>query len=92
MTRKGLDMYGKTVGTVTRVSRQWWLKVNTKAVRAFGGDGAQYPHVVTVKYTVDGKEYTKLKWLSAGTPVPALGASVTVSYCKEKPAKAIIEP
>ncbi len=81
-------MEGKTVGAVTRVSRQWWLKVNSKAVRVVGGDGAQYPHVVTVKYTVHGREYTKREWLSAGTPAPTPGATVTIAYCEEKPARA----
>lgn len=44
-------MYVKTTATVTHVSRQWWLKLNTKAVRLTGADGAQYPHIVTVKYS-----------------------------------------
>lgn len=81
----------KTTGTVARVSRQWWLKVNTKAVRLTAGDGAQYPHIVTVKYTVNNKEYTKRKWLTSGTPTPTPGSTVTVSYDENTPAKSVIE-
>lgn len=77
----------KTTATVTRVSRQWWLKVNTKAARLTGADGAQYPHVVTVKYTVNGKEYTKRKWLTPSTPAPTVGSTVTVSYDDNNPGK-----
>ena len=43
-------------GTVVSVSRQWWLKVNTKAVRLGPADGAIFPHIVKVTYTVDGRE------------------------------------
>lgn len=83
-------MYVKTTATVTHVSRQWWLKVNTKAARLIGADGAQYPHIVTVKYTANGKEYTKRKWLSAGIPAPTPGSTVPVSYCEDNPAKVMI--
>ena len=34
-------------GTVTAVNRCWWLKVNTKPVRRFSGDGAVYPSIIT---------------------------------------------
>lgn len=84
------DMDKKTTATVTRVARQWWLRVNTKPARLTGADGAQYPHVVTVEYTVNGKEYTKRKWLSPGTPAPTPGSTVTIAYCEEKPASAKI--
>ena len=75
-------------GTVVSVSRQWWLKVNTKAVRLGPADGAIFPHIVKVAYTVDGREYTKRKWFSAGAPVPFVGGAVTVTYEAEKPSKA----
>lgn len=79
-----------TTAIVTKVSRQLWFKVNTKPVRAFASDGAVYPHVVTVKFSADGKEYTKRKWLGATKPAPAVGAQVTVSYCEGKPSRATI--
>lgn len=75
-------------GTVVSVTKQWWLKVNTKAVRLHALDGATFPHVVKVTYTVDGREYSKRKWFPAGCPTPLIGSAVTVTYDADKPAKA----
>ena len=81
-------MKRQTNGTVVSVARQWWLKVNTKAVRFGPMDGAMFPHIVKVTYQVDGREYTKRKWFPAGAPVPFVGGAVTVTYEVEKPSKA----
>ena len=78
----------KTVGTVVTVAKQWWLKVNTKAVRVHPLDGATFPHIIKVRYTVGGKDYFKRKWIGPGKPVPAVGSTVTVLYSPEKPSKA----
>ena len=83
-------MNKETTGTVVSVSKQWWLKVNTKPVRMGTMDGATFPHIIKVKYTVDGSEYTKRKWIHAGLPVPQVGGSVSVSYPADEPAKAKI--
>lgn len=89
--KRSMHINKTAIGTVEKVSRQWWLKVNTQAMRILGGNGAQYPHIISVKYSVGVKEYTKRKWLSAGKSVPEVGKRLTVSYCEDKPAKAIIE-
>lgn len=75
-------------GTVVSVAKKWWLKVNTKAVRMHALDGATFPHIITVKYMVDGKEYRKRKWILAGSPVPSVDSSVRIVYCGGKPSKA----
>lgn len=80
----------ETIGTVLSVAKQWWLKVNTKAVRAGALDGAVFPHIIKVQYVVDEKTYTKRKWIGAGKAVPAVGDKVTVLYCSNKPSKAKI--
>ena len=77
----------ETKGTVLSAKKQWWLKVNTKAVRFGPLDGAAFPHIVKIKYTVDGKEYVKHKWLNAGVRCPAVGETVTVVYREDKPEK-----
>ena len=77
----------ETMGTVVSVKKQWWLKINTKPVRSGPLDGAIFPHIIKVQYTVDGTTYTKKKWIGANDPVPAVGSSVTVLYCGEKPGK-----
>ena len=79
-----------TLGTVILVSKQWWLKINTKPVRLGAGDGALFPHIIKVRYTVSGKTYFKRKWLSAGCPVPAVGGTLTVVYRAVDPRKAKI--
>ena len=83
-------MHQETVGTVVSVKKQWWLKVNTKAVRMGPMDGATFPHIIKVKYTVDHRDYFKRKWIPARDNAPCVGSSVTVLYCKEKPGKAKI--
>ena len=80
----------ETVGTVVSVAKQWWLKVNTEAVRMGPMDGATFPHIIKVQYIVEGHTYTKRKWIGAGKAVPAVGSKVTVLYCSHKPGKAKI--
>ena len=79
-----------TIGTVLSVAKQWWLKVNTKPIRMGALDGATFPHIIKVEYVVDGNTYTKRKWIGAGSPVPAIGSTVTVLYCPDKPGKSKI--
>ncbi len=76
------------MGTVISVAKQWWLKVNTKAVRLGPLDGATFPHIIKVQYVVGENTYTKRKWIGAGQPVPTIGSTVTVRYCADKPSKA----
>lgn len=81
-------MLGETTGTVIAVATQWWLKVNCKPVRMHALDGAEFPHIIKVQYTVGGTRYIKRKWYWAGKPVPNVGAAVTVLYDENKPSKA----
>jgi len=80
----------QTMGIVTAVKKQWWLKINTKALRSSPGDGAAFPYIIHVTYTVDGRGYVKKQWLSPGKAVPPVGSSVTVSYSAADPGKAEI--
>ena len=77
----------ETMGTVISVATQWWLKVNTKPVRRHALDGATFPHIIKVQYTVDGKVYIKRKWIGANSQPPMEGSSVTVLYCSDNPQK-----
>ncbi len=78
----------QTVGTVAAVTRQWWCKINTKAIRMGTFDGAIFPHVVRVEYVVNGKTYVRRVWLNAGVPTPIVGSTVTVYYDTKTPKKA----
>ncbi len=84
-------MEKETMGTVISVTKQWWLKVNCKSVRAHAMDGVAFPHIIKVKYTVDGKDYICRKWIGAGHKVPDKGAAIIVIYCENKPSKTRIE-
>ncbi len=80
----------ETTASVISVSRQWWLKVNTKPLRTHAMNGATFPYIIKVSYRVGEKEYIKRKWIPAGHPVPSAGASVAVLYDGCRPGKAKI--
>ena len=80
----------QTTGTVIAAAKQWWMKVNRKPMRMHALDGAEFPYIVKIEYIVDGKAYTKRKWISVGAPVPKVGSIVQVIYNADKPSKAKI--
>lgn len=80
----------QTTGTVIAATKQWWMKVNRKPVRMSVLDGAEFPYIIKIEYIVDGKAYTKRKWINAGNPVPKIGSTVQVMYNSDKPSKAKI--
>lgn len=83
-------MEKRTTGVVISATKQWWMKINTKPVRISALDGAIFPYIIKVQYTVDGNTYIKRKWISAGKAVPAVGSRAEVLYCAEKPGKSKI--
>ena len=80
-------MVVQTKGTVIAARKQWWLKINTKPIRTHALDGAVFPYIIKVQYTVSGKDYIKRKWIGAGKPVPEVGSAVTVVYHPHQPEK-----
>ena len=78
-------MQNSTAGEVISVKKQWWLKINTKVIRKGPLDGAIFPHILKVRYTVDGKEYVRRKWILTKHPVPAVGDIVGVLYDETEP-------
>ena len=84
-------MEKETTGTVISVTKQWWLKVNRIPVRTHAMDGAAFPHIIKVKYTIGVKDYTCQKWIVAGNKIPDKGTTIKVIYCEDKPSKARIE-
>jgi hypothetical protein len=77
----------RTTGTIISAKRQWWLKVNKKAVRFGPMDGAAFPYIIKVRYVVDGKEYVKRKWIGTEYPVPVEGDTVQIAYEENNPEK-----
>lgn len=80
----------QTMGMVLSASKQWWLKINRKPIHMHALDGAAFPYIIKVEYTVDGRTYTKRKWIAPGEPVPAVGSQVQVLYRSDKPSVAKI--
>ena len=78
-------MQKRTTGTVISVKKQWWLKVNTKAFRLGPLDGAVFPHIAKISYTVDGKEYIRSVWIGTPYPVPEVGTTVDLIYDEDRP-------
>ena len=76
-----------TDGIVTEVKVCWWLKVNTKPVRAHALDGAVYPHIIYFTYIVGGVEYKGSRYVSWNAKCPQSKANITVYYDREKPEK-----
>lgn len=81
-------MKNTTIGTVIDVKKQWWLKINTKPVRTHAFDGAIFPHVVKISYSVNGVNYIKRKWIPADVQPPSIGAKLNVTYDELKPNRA----
>ena len=84
-------LFENDTSAITKKLEQRWLKVNRKPVRAHAMDGAAFPHTIKVKYTIDGKDYICRKWIGAGNKVPDKGTTIKVTYCEDKPSKAIVE-
>lgn len=72
-------------GKVSNVSHCWWLKVNTKPVRRFSGDGAVYPHIITFNYQVNGIAYYGKLYIPIRYRVPQKDETIEVFYDPVKP-------
>ena len=77
----------QTEGVVTEVKTCWWLKVNTKSIRAGAMDGAMFPHIFYFIYTAYGRSYQGKRYVSWNKRCPQKGEKLTVYYEKDDPAK-----
>jgi hypothetical protein len=77
----------KTTGVIISTMKLWMIKINKKPIRTHALDGAAFPYIVKVKYTVDGKEYVKRKFVGSYSTCPKEGNSVTVNYQDDMPSK-----
>ena len=74
-------------GTITAVSRCWWITINTKPVRRFSGDGAVYPSIITFSYVMDNIPYVGKLYVPHTCRAPRMGETITVSYDPANPKK-----
>ena len=80
-------MQQETIGKVISAKEQWWCKINRKPVRSSAADGAVFPCIIKVEYSVNGQTYVKRKWLGTNEPVPAVGTALKVVYEEGRPGK-----
>ena len=80
----------RTTGKIIKVHKCWWLKVNKNPVRLNGLDGALFPHLMTVSYSVNGKKYKKTKYIGLREKLIGIFGMVNVYYDKNKPSTCTI--
>lgn len=81
----------KTTGTVVSAKLCWWLKINTRPVRAHALDGAAFPQIIKIRYSVNGHEYVKRKFLRPTRAPLSAGTTVKVFYQESNPKEFRIE-
>ena len=78
-------------GTIQKVTKCWWIKVNTKPVRMHALDGAIFPYIMTFTYEVDGIQYKKRKYIGLRADAIGIFGNVDVYYDKDKPSRCEIK-
>lgn len=78
------------IGTIQKVTRCWWIKVNQKPVRMHALDGAVFPHIMTFTYIVDGVRYKKRKYVGLTAETIGIFGSIDVYYDKKKPSRCAV--
>ena len=74
-------------GVIIAAKRCWWLKINTKPVRKHALDGAVFPYLITVRYSVCGAELERRKLVVWKNGIPRIDQPVTVQYDVKRPSK-----
>ncbi len=74
----------ETTGTIEKVKLQYWLKVKDSPVN-INNSAATYPAIITVRYHVDGKDYSADLWCSARRFHPPEGLRIPLWYDPQQP-------
>lgn len=77
----------KTTGTIKKIHKLWWLKINKKPIRKNSLDGSFFPYIALIEYEIDGKIYKKRKILKSDDRTYLKNDKITVLYGKENPRK-----
>ena len=65
-------------GIIIKLKKIWWIKINTKAFRKSSLDGATFPYIITVKYTVNDTTYEKNKFVYLGEKEINVGNKIKI--------------
>lgn len=74
-------------GTILKATKLWFIKINTKAVRANLLDGATFPYSLQVRYNANGNQFEKVKVVYWRKEIPQVGDTVCVLCNAKKPTK-----
>ncbi|MBR5506450.1 MAG: hypothetical protein IKV88_00190 [Clostridia bacterium] len=88
---KIIEQNNVTKGTIQKVTKCWWIKINTKPVRLHALDGAIFPHIMTFTYEVDGVRYKKRKYIGLMADAISICGDVDVYYDKNRPSRCAIK-
>ncbi len=77
-------------GIIIKLKKMWWIKINTKAFRTSPLDGATFPYIITVKYTVNDTTYEKNKFVYLGDKEINIGDKLKVVCDVINPKKIVI--
>jgi hypothetical protein len=80
---------GNIEGTIIDAKKIWWLKINKKQLRMTPADGATFPYLLKVKYTLNNLDYEKKKMVYCGNENINVGEKVIVTYDEEKLSKVL---
>lgn len=76
-------------GIIVKVTKLWWLKINTKGIRKTALDGAIFPHIIKIKYNVNNVFYEKSKIVCWKNKIINVGDKVNITYDINNPSKII---
>ena len=76
-------------GMIIDAKKIWWLKINRKQLRMTPADGATFPYLLKVKYTLNNLDYEKKKMVYWGNENINVGEKVIVTYDEKKPSKVL---
>ena len=74
----------ETTAAIEKVKLQYWLKVKDSPVN-INNSAATYPAVITVRYQVQGRDYTADLWCSARRFHPPEGLRIALWYDPQQP-------
>lgn len=76
-------------GIIVKVTKLWWLKINTKGIRKTALSGAIFPHIIKIKYNVNNVFYEKSKIVCWKNKIINVGDKVNITYDINNPSKII---
>ena len=77
----------QTIGEIIKTKKLWWIKINTKVLRKSALDGATFPYLIRVKYSINNVYYEKNKLVYWKNESINIGDKVVITYAQDKPLK-----